>query len=216
MTGDICYSFIICKRHHNRAKMLRETFGRRVHPPNKMLLFSGYDCPFPEAVRVCQDDSYVGAIQKFISAVRYLVEKTDFNWYLMGDDDTYVFQKNLRQFIDSKDPDDLCVYAHLIERGRYPFPWPQGGSGVLMPRCALEEVNRGLKWSPRHHRHLDITLGMAVHWLRRKNSEIQMRQHNDVFNRHPNDWTPETVSIHLEHRPMLFNKFFYIDHPVKI
>ncbi|XP_065320577.1 glycoprotein-N-acetylgalactosamine 3-beta-galactosyltransferase 1-like [Gordionus sp. m RMFG-2023] len=62
----------------------------------------------------------------------------DFDFYYKVDDDTYVIVENLRQFLDTKNPDSSEFYGHrfVIQR-EYKIKYASGGSGYILTNKCL-------------------------------------------------------------------------------
>ena len=60
-------------------------------------------------------------------------------WYLMADDDTYIFMKNLKKFIKSKNPKDPLVYGHKYTH-LVPNGYISGGPGIIFSQESMKRL----------------------------------------------------------------------------
>eukprot|EP00056_Hartaetosiga_gracilis_P000870 m.41024 g.41024 ORF g.41024 m.41024 type:complete len:431 (+) comp10394_c0_seq1:168-1460(+) len=76
----------------------------------------------------------------------YEEELDHFDWFIRGDDDTYMMFDNLREFLKDKAPKDLLTYGRLL-LGRYEeqvIPFYSGGPGTVLSRGTLQRLGEAV------------------------------------------------------------------------
>ncbi|XP_059060065.1 glycoprotein-N-acetylgalactosamine 3-beta-galactosyltransferase 1-like [Achroia grisella] len=131
------------KTHHTRAQLVKATWGRRC---NKLLFMSTvYDKSIPTVkLLVNEGRDYLWAKTK--EGFRYVYEqhRSEADWFLKADDDSYVVVENLRYLLhnySSRDPLYFgCRFKPYVKQG-----YMAGGAGYVLSREALNLfVNKGL------------------------------------------------------------------------
>ena len=72
----------------------------------------------------------------------------DYKWYLRCDDDTFIFMKNLYDFLETKDPYYPVTYGHdfkvIVKHGYH-----SGGGGFVMSQLAFNKLGKKLIEDPK-------------------------------------------------------------------
>jgi hypothetical protein len=164
---------------------------------------------------------YVGAYEKGVTyhptTVKKMIELwltsyADYDYYMMVDDDSYVFVNKLKHFLSSLNSQDCLMIGDVINWIKIDPShwnpnnqwWMGGGAGIVFTKSALVEFKRlYTTFSAPYHNH-DVWL----HYLYLK-SEIIKRVHCPGFHQHPSIIKPtdELISIHLNHDMHLLQKF---------
>lgn len=113
-------------------------------------------------------DGYMGLPFKMIDFFKHMY--LDYDWYVLMDDDTYIYTERLQSLLSTYSSTDSLAIGHLLthlqqtEWGSY-F---SGGAGTVLSRTAYDALYRAIHEAP-HMSHLalhwcaDISLGL---WLR--------------------------------------------------
>ena len=70
--------------------------------------------------------------------------KNEFNWFLLVDDDTFIFVDNLYSFIANKSFNEPFTYGYNINRYT-PIGYQSGGAGVLFTSEALKRITENIR-----------------------------------------------------------------------
>ena len=87
------------------------------------------------------DESHYKMAEKMIHALKLIYEtnSNDFNWFLITDDDTFIFVDSLFKFAKSKNSNEAFTYGynfkHIIKNGFH-----AGGAGILIPIESLKRL----------------------------------------------------------------------------
>lgn len=138
-------------------------------------------------------DDYRSLPFKFLDFFRFFVPNKEYDWYMLIDDDTYVYVDRLREHLKKMDASTLRVEGHLLthlahtEWGVY----PSGGAGTVLSVATVMAIRElftklsPLQWI--RHWCADICLGLWVKAIR----GTQMIHHIGF---HPKEWENEDRS----------------------
>jgi len=139
------FNFNVCNAYYSKRTLpLYEYYYSIIHDRNdKMCLFGSnqhIDSHIP-IIGICDTDDYLSAIDKTLNGILYHYEnKTDFDFYFIGDDDTFINFNNYDKFLqlikDSKTP---CVYGSTGPTV-YNTLHVTGGPGILLNRYSFDLV----------------------------------------------------------------------------
>lgn len=99
----------------------------------------------PPVFNLSLDENYNKMAKKVLLVLRIAYEKflNDFDWFLLVDDDTYVFVDNLYSFINRLDTNNPLVYGynfkHVVKAG-----YTSGGGGTLFTRGSLIRLGKSI------------------------------------------------------------------------
>ena len=166
----ISLSFFVCRGLHERRtrslwEVLCKPFLER-NPDCDVKLFGGFD-QFDDIpiVRVSERDDYLSCIDKMYGLMMYHKE-TDYDWYFIGDDDTFINFGKLEKLISGLDVEAMGVYGLVAPIFEAPNLYHvHGGTGILMSKKVLREIVKGLELNGylRHHLNGDVSLGMNIY-----------------------------------------------------
>ena len=164
---------------------------------------------------------YVGAYEKGVTYHPTTVKKmidiwltyyADYDYYMMIDDDSYVFVNKLIDFLSSLNAQDCLMIGDIanwikIDPSHWNPDkqwWLGGGAGIVFTKSALVEFKRLYTTG-------EITIKNHDVWLHDLylKSKIIKRVHCPGFHQHPSIIKPtdELISIHLNHDMHLLQKF---------
>ncbi|EGD74071.1 hypothetical protein PTSG_05763 [Salpingoeca rosetta] len=142
-----CWIMTNPKNHDTKAVTVRDTWARHC---DKLVFVTTKRHPGLDVwiARLDQEESrdmlWAKSKQAWIRAYRR--ELNGYDWFIRGDDDTFMMMDNLREFLDDKSPEDLHYFGryflgHFNEK-RVPFY--SGGSGTILSRGALRKLGRAV------------------------------------------------------------------------
>ena len=104
-----------------------------------------------------------GKVFNVIKKVYKEYEK-DYKWFLLTDDDTFIFHQNLKSFISKRNSNDAVSYGHNY-KVIVPGGFQSGGAGILFTHEALKRIsnniNKGIcSWKKGHG---DLALGKCAY-----------------------------------------------------
>ena len=86
-----------------------------------------------------EDYNNMGAKCLKILQLIYELHRNEFNWFLINDDDTFIFVTNLYRFIQDKDCNEPVTYGYnfkkVVDSGYH-----SGGGGILLTRESLRRL----------------------------------------------------------------------------
>lgn len=139
----ICYNYMVCKANHNEFTIpLTETFGKDIiDSGDEYFLLGGFenDLDNIKIHKILDKDDYRNCKDKLLRSFEFHYDNdTKFDWFFIGDDDTYTNVKNLNTFIQSLETfhfkkDSLYVVCRAEKRNDFEGSI-YGGSGILINR----------------------------------------------------------------------------------
>ena len=87
-------------------------------------------------------ENYDRMAEKVMLIIRtvYLNYGQIFNWFLLTDDDTFIFTRNLFEFIKSKNPKQPVTYGYNFKVDFEPFEYQSGGAGILFTQESMRRM----------------------------------------------------------------------------
>jgi glycoprotein-N-acetylgalactosamine 3-beta-galactosyltransferase len=93
----------------------------------------------------------------------------DFDWFIRGDDDTYLMMDNVREHLDSLDPNENHYLGRhfYISANHSEAQFYSGGPGTILSQGALRELISGYKRNAKVFNNIDtfaddLELGMSM------------------------------------------------------
>jgi len=223
----ICFNFLVCNNYHfKRTVPLYETIGKKICkvPSWKCFFLGGFNSKDEDDIsitKVCDSDNYLSCIDKLFSI--FTIHKNEvYDWYFIGDDDTFVNTKNIANLINDLPKDKLCIYGHVCPAyigGNSYIDHTHGGSGILFNRITFETLCTFLhetNFSIRHETFSDVTLALNIQAYNQKqttnNTIIQFVNIPKMHSPH----TPlqdidfkTAITLHVEDRISFFDLMKY-------
>lgn len=145
---------MVCKQYHEeRTLPLIHTVGKDIlqSGDDYFLLGSAEMEDFPKLLKLAQKDCYYSLVEKAIKSLEYhYLVNTSFDWYFIGDDDTFVNVNNLNKLIDSleqyiQQPTEFYIvgstrHVNGNEAASCGAVAIKGGAGILMNRATFLEL----------------------------------------------------------------------------
>ena len=173
------YNFLVCKDYHEtRTRPLVEVVGQDiVHSGGEYTLVSGYDTfDDIEVTRLTKGDTYFSCIHKLLNCMIWHDDKdTQFDWFFIGDDDTFINVPELMNYIRKVSQDRLEVHGRFLvnyfEDATYltdqdaHFFAAYGGTGIWMNRKTFKAIVPTIRNFIRYvadSSFSDISLGLYV------------------------------------------------------
>ena len=164
----ICYNFMVCKDLHERRTipLYNLIISDINNTSSDAFLIGGFE-QFDNIpiTKVCDTDDYLSCITKTYEIFN-IHDGKQYDWYFIGDDDTFINLQNLNNFISKLPADGLAVYGHIGGAAGFSssFLHAHGGAGILMNRhtfyCLKNFIDKGNRIS--HHLHSDVSLAMCI------------------------------------------------------
>jgi len=114
------------------------------------------------------NESYDKMAEKVILTLKLMYELNDnttkFNWYLLVDDDTFIYIDNLYKFLKSTDSKLPYTYGYNFKQV-VPTGYHSGGGGVVLPIESLERLYESIITDkcPLKNGYSDVALGQCSH-----------------------------------------------------
>jgi hypothetical protein len=88
----------------------------------------------------------------------------DNEWYLMADDDTFIFFDNLLNFIKDKEINEPLVYGYNLVNWHVKSGYPQGGAGILFTRESMKRLYKQLNEGKCNYTdgYSDVSVGLCM------------------------------------------------------
>jgi hypothetical protein len=153
---------MVCRDlHEQRTRGLYKYIKKNIDKNSNFYLISGFD-QFDDIpiVKLSDTDDYLSCIDKTLKIFDYHKD-SDFDWYFIGDDDTFVNIPNLLNYISELDNDSLEVFGNKVKiAGKNEFHL-YGGSGILMNAKTFKVLGKFIidnEFKIRDTKHSDISL----------------------------------------------------------
>jgi hypothetical protein len=166
--NKICLIFSVCEAYHqSRTKPLYETVClEAINLGHTISLISGFD-PIDSIPiqRLTEQDDYESAIDKNLKAMLFHYNnQTEFDYFMICDDDTFINFNNLSKVIDNLDKDKLALYGCVGEINGDGRLHVTGGPGILMNRNTFIKIAETIKTHYiRHVINSDVSVALNVH-----------------------------------------------------
>lgn len=147
-TRILCWILTGPENHHTKAQHIRNTWGQRC---DRLLFMSSQrDEQLDGSVGLPVAEGRKNLWAKTKAAFRYVHEhhRSEADWFLKADDDTFVVMENLRVLLAPYSPEIPIYFGHKF--GISVAPWAgymSGGSGYVMSRAGLDRLMLGLRHS---------------------------------------------------------------------
>jgi len=188
----ICYIVLTCKKYiDTRVEWQKKTVFKNVDPRD--ILYLGHHMDVMNHIYSWgAGDDYQSLPYKFYDFFRKI--QLDYDWYMLIDDDTYVFHDRLVKHLSRYNPNDLFAEGKILTHISY-MEWGlyhSGGAGTILSRASynwLCDYLRNNKDSRVPDDSADICLG---YWLK-KHPDMDMKNNNSF---HPDNYDPEKHDLH--------------------
>jgi hypothetical protein len=133
-----CANFTKILKSDEKDTLLEKLSIKRIVDYEKLLQLPIMELDIPE--------DYNTLDQKAIKVLETTYEKygKEFKWFLLVDDDTYVFVENLKSFISQKNPTEAYTYGYNFKTV-IPTGYHSGGGGVLFTQESLKRIHKSIK-----------------------------------------------------------------------
>jgi hypothetical protein len=162
------FSFMACNAYHERRTIplyeyyLKCLEGRK----DSLTIFGCYNCKTDiPIIGICERDDYLSAIDKTLNGIIYHHDKkTDFDFYFIGDDDTFLNFKNYDKFLELiKDEKRPRLYGSTGPTD-HNLIHITGGPGILINRVAFDIIAPFIKQNKIKDRSFsDVSLALNIH-----------------------------------------------------
>lgn len=170
--NEISFNFLVCKAYHeSRTLPLVDYLDRNMtkhFPSSKYWLLGAENTDL--VTKVTETDDYISAIDKTLGVFQ-LHDGEEYDWYFIGDDDTFINFQNMRRLVGMLDHNEKCVYGYACPADADDMGLivhAHGGSGILMSSSAflaiksfMDEANT-MGIFRRHSKHGDVTIAMNI------------------------------------------------------
>lgn len=158
---------MICQKfHEKRTKPFYDTVCKRILAKNHSItMVSGFDqIDEIPVVKLSETDDYKSCIEKTSNCMVYhLDQKTNFDFFFIGDDDTYVNINLLERELNGLNSNDLAVYGCKRPVNFDPHFYIYGGSGILMNRKTFLRLAEYIKANCiKDPNHSDYSLALNI------------------------------------------------------
>jgi hypothetical protein len=147
------------------------------------------------------DDSYEQLPSKFVDFFKHT--DLDYDWFILIDDDTYVFTDRLSAFLSSQSSHDSFAVGQLLDHlnGTYWGLYLSGGAGTVLSRMLYHQLRAYVRSAPPSliscHWCADICLGM---WIKQVGGALfhHPQFHADIYNPAKDDLEKSITFHHLK------------------
>lgn len=138
------FSFMVCNAYHERRTIpMYNYFSRRLESREDTMTIFGCNTTSSDIpiIGVCEGDDYLSAIDKTLEGIIYhYTKKTPFDFYFIGDDDTFVNFKNYDIFIETIKEETRPRLYGSTGPARDNIRHITGGPGILINRKAFDII----------------------------------------------------------------------------
>jgi len=130
------------------------------------------------------EDTYEQLPQKFMDFFRHT--QLDYDWYILIDDDTYVFTDRMESYLTNHHPHDSFALGQLLDHIHYSYwgKYLSGGAGTVISRMLYYQLCSYVRSNTNEavacHWCADISLGT---WIKRVGGQMfnESRFHADIY-----------------------------------
>ena len=197
----VAYIILTCEKYVNtRVQWQLQTMFKNVDPTDLYYLGHTMD-PSRRLFSWGAGDSYEQLPSKFIDF--FLHSELDYDWYILIDDDTYVFTERLCQQLASYQSHDSFAVGQLLDHihDSYWGFYLSGGAGTVLPRMLYNQLRSYVRSMPMSivacHWCADISLCM---WIKNVGGQLfhHPHFHADIYNPDKDDITQAITFHHLK------------------
>jgi hypothetical protein len=170
---------MVCKKYHTeRTVPLVHTVGKEIleSGDDYFLLGSTEMENFPRLLKLAQKDCYYSLVEKAIKSLEYhYLVNTPFEWYFIGDDDTFVNVSHINNLVNSLSnaithPTEYFVVGSTrhpsgIEQSEDGAVSIKGGAGILMNKAtflALRNISHSFNHNAKYWGLQDSTIDLLI------------------------------------------------------
>ena len=175
MKKVICF-VLSTQNYSDRIKNIKETWAQDLD----VVFYSDHNDPDNNVIKVSNRSDYYSAPIKQVNILNYIKELTDgednpllnvYDWFFFVDDDTFVNQKILEEYIQDLDEDKVHgsiitsendsvnpVYVNKIID--LDVAYPQGGAGFLVSSKVMKKIDTFQEYNVFHS---DVIAGLNFH-----------------------------------------------------
>lgn len=152
----ICYIILTCEKYFDtRAKWQLETMFENINKDD--IYFLGHKMDTENRLyNWGAPDDYNSLPFKFIHFFKYI--HLDYDWYVLIDDDTYVYHDQLRKMLEKYYSNKTLCIGRLLRHIEH-TPWGiylSGGAGTVLSRTLYEYLRMYITYNPLQN--------LALHW----------------------------------------------------
>jgi Fringe-like len=181
----VAYVILTCEKYlSTRVEWQMSTMFKNVDPND--LYFLGHKMDSEKRLFSWgAEDTYEQLPQKFIDFFRH--SNLDYDWFILIDDDTYVFTDRLTEYLTQHRCHDSFAIGQLLDHIRDSY-WGQylsGGAGTIVSRMLYHQLRAYIQTYPQEitacHWCADIALGT---WIKRVGGQMfhNPHFHADIYN----------------------------------
>lgn len=132
----LCFLNSMPKSHYKRAMNILNTWGRHC---DKLLFASTVTDLNVGAIgfNVTDDHDHMWGKEKLMLQFIYQHFLDQYDWFLKGDDDTFLIAENLRYLLASYSTEDPIYFGYKFKTIRHKWGYFSGGSGYAMSRNSV-------------------------------------------------------------------------------
>ena len=216
----VCFNFLVCKNYHTTrtkplVQYLKSTL-EKFFKGSKYFLIGGFDSVDDiEVIKLTDNDDYLSGIEKTLK-IFDLHKDTNYDWYFIGDDDTFINFANLKVLLEKLSPEKLALYGCIdwapTQRGTVLHA--HGGAGILFNNKTFNTLKQTVfntNFSIRHSQHGDVSLTLnALHYNDNNEDKIDFIKIQEMFSPHTDINSiniQKAVTVHTKDR-VSFNELY--------
>lgn len=214
----ILFAIKTTQKYETRVNALFDTWLSTV---DDYIFYSEHEDLDKNIIKVCDDGSYGGLEIKGLNFFNMLseIETEDgqkildyYDWIFFVDDDTFVNQKKLKEFIKTCDP--TKAYGEIFTHETHPSnplylnpqfnkltTWYSGGAGLLISTNSLKKVEYYENYNSRHD---DVSIGINLinNGIKLVNSELFRSQPPEFWGDSDEDVNVKITYHHIDENKM--------------
>lgn len=172
----VCYIILTCERYRKtRGKLVEETWIRHIGDADYWFL-SAIENREDRTLGWNTQDDYWASRMKYKQF--FLNFPNTYDWYVMCDDDTYMFPERVRHLFG--DPTHPQYIGMIAEKPGLPL-YMAGGPGFILSSSTFDIIKKSCNDTPLYNWYSDVMVG---YWL--KDSNVKFCNMSGFFN-YPHD-----------------------------